>query len=249
MTLAARLFHLSDIHFGVEDRGALAWFEDAVAREKPDAVICTGDLTQRARKSEYAAAAQWFARLGVPAVIEPGNHDMPYFNPVERFRTPFRRFGRLAGMVGSELELEHVAVITLRTTVSAQWRWPWSDGVVRARALEEAVEELTRLKGDRRFKIVACHHPLSGPSLTGHNPTKRGHSALQVLVEAGADAVLSGHVHDAFDITHRIAGRELRMIGSGTMSERLRGTPPSYNVLHYDLVHGLSVENRQFGGQ
>jgi 3',5'-cyclic AMP phosphodiesterase CpdA len=68
--MPTRLFHISDVHFGVEDRAALIAVAEAVAREKPDAVVCTGDLTQRAKHSEYAAAQEWFASLGVPVVLE-----------------------------------------------------------------------------------------------------------------------------------------------------------------------------------
>ncbi|MAW99120.1 MAG: metallophosphoesterase, partial [Sphingomonas sp.] len=44
-----RLFHVSDLHFGAEDRSALHWFARLVTDERPDAVIVTGDLTMRAR--------------------------------------------------------------------------------------------------------------------------------------------------------------------------------------------------------
>jgi 3',5'-cyclic AMP phosphodiesterase CpdA len=86
--MTTRLFHISDVHFGVEDHAALDAVARAVAEERPDAVVCTGDLTQRAKHSEYARAAEWFAALGVPVVLEPGNHDMPYYNPWERFTDP-----------------------------------------------------------------------------------------------------------------------------------------------------------------
>ena len=125
------LFHCSDPHFGIENRAALGWFAEAVEKERPAAVICTGDITQRAKHREYAAAREWFAGLGVPLVLEPGNHDMPYFDLVERFRTPFARYDRLASEVASAPELPGIALVPLRTTVSAQWRWPWSDGVIR----------------------------------------------------------------------------------------------------------------------
>jgi len=45
----ARLFHVSDLHFGREDKAAIRWFADLVRSEKPDAVVCTGDLTMRAQ--------------------------------------------------------------------------------------------------------------------------------------------------------------------------------------------------------
>ena len=48
-----RLFHVSDVHFGREDKAAVAWFDALVAAEQPDAVIMTGDLTMRARSREF----------------------------------------------------------------------------------------------------------------------------------------------------------------------------------------------------
>src|SRR4051812_42090198 len=79
--MTTRLFHVSDLHFGREDAAAVARFAEIVRAERPDAVICTGDLTMRARSREFAAATDWLKSLGVPVTIEPGNHDLPYFNP------------------------------------------------------------------------------------------------------------------------------------------------------------------------
>jgi 3',5'-cyclic AMP phosphodiesterase CpdA len=38
-----RLFHISDIHFGAEDRVAIDWFQLCARDERPDAVIVTDD--------------------------------------------------------------------------------------------------------------------------------------------------------------------------------------------------------------
>ena len=175
--MTTRLFHISDVHFGVEDRTALDAFAQAVAEQRPDAVICTGDLTQRAKHSEYAAARQWFASLGVPVVLEVGNHDMPYYNPWERFTDPFRRYDRLNADVGSELASDDVVLVRLRTTVRAQRRFPWSDGVITAGALTETLAALAALKDDPRTIIVIGHHPLLGPEGSQHNPTIGGDCA------------------------------------------------------------------------
>ena len=51
-----KLFHVSDVHFGAEDRAAIAWFAACVADEKPEAVVMTGDLTMRAKPEEFRAA-------------------------------------------------------------------------------------------------------------------------------------------------------------------------------------------------
>ncbi|WP_106640113.1 metallophosphoesterase family protein [Allosphingosinicella vermicomposti] len=227
-----RLFHVSDLHFGRADQDALDWFAGLVEAERPDAVICTGDLTMRARSAEFEAAARWLEALPVPVTVEPGNHDLPYFNPFERMFRPYRRFGRVQKMIERPIDLDGVTVIPLRTTARAQLRHNWSWGVVNEKSLRRAVEMASGSTAGH-VKLVAAHHPLIDKTgVEGRAKTRRGLSALKALAEAGADAVLTGHVHDPFDITHDMAGRAIRMIGAGTLSERVRGSRPSFNELH-----------------
>lgn len=229
--MTTRLFHISDVHFGVEDRAALDAVERAIRDEAPDALVCTGDLTQRAKHREYEAAAQWFGSLGVPIVLEPGNHDMPYYNLVERFTDPYRRYRRLAGIVASDFETEDVVLVSLKTTVRVQPRFPWSDGVVMRRALDQTVARLEQLGSDPRQVIVTAHHPLLGPA-GQKNPTIGGAKAFAAIAAAGADAVLSGHIHRPLDEIREVDGASTRMIGAGTLSTRLRhGAPPSYRLI------------------
>ena len=241
------LFHVSDTHFGVEDRAAMAWFEEAVRQDAPHAVVCTGDLTQRATHEQYAAAAKWFAKLSVPVMVQPGNHDMPYYNLWERFRRPYARFGVLAEAVGAQLELEHAVIVPFDTNVPAQMRWPWSDGVVTRKKLDAAIARLDELRDDPRLKIVACHHPLLPERDGAKNPTIRGELAFAELAAAGATTVLSGHVHFPFDQIRSRENLAMRMVGAGTLSTRLRkGAPPSYNVVRIDRTGLVDVEHRDF---
>ncbi len=226
-----RLFHVSDVHFGVEDPRAHAAFADAVRRERPDGVLCTGDITQRATHKQFSTAAEYFGALDVPVMLFPGNHDMPYYNPLERIFRPYARCERLERQVSQTLELRHAVIVPFNTNGAAQWRWPWSDGVVKASRLDVVRGQLEELRGDHRRKLVACHHPLL-PARDGEtNPTIRGDHAFATIAAAGADAVLTGHVHVPFDQVRERDGHAMRMIGAGTLSTRLRGAPPSYNVL------------------
>lgn len=224
-----RLFHVSDLHFGREDRAAMRWFTALVHTEKPDAVICTGDLTQRARKGEFAAAAEWLGALGVPVTIEPGNHDLPYFNPFARLLDPYRRYRAVAALLDKPIDLPGVMIVPLKTTARLQLR-NLSWGSVSPSGLKAALEILAE-KPAATLAIVACHHPLIRSGHNERGETLHGADALALLAEAGADAVLSGHVHDAFDVAHHDAGRVVRLIGAGTLSERVRTTPPSFNEL------------------
>ena len=142
-----RLFHVSDLHFGREDRAATRWFAGLVHAEKPDAVVCTGDLTMRARKAEFAAAAEWLGDLGVPVTVEPGNHDLPYFNPLARLLDPYRRYRAVETMLERPLDLPGVMIVPLKTTARLQFR-NLSWGRVSRSGLKAALERLVEKPAD-----------------------------------------------------------------------------------------------------
>ncbi|MEE4201246.1 metallophosphoesterase family protein [Erythrobacter sp.] len=230
--MTTRLFHISDVHFGVEDERALAALAAAVDRETPDALVCTGDLTQRATHAQFDAAARWFSDIGVPVILQAGNHDMPYYNLAERFADPYRRYRTLREKVPGELASRDVVFVPLKSTVRAQPRFPWSDGIVTRKALAETLAALEDLPADDRTVIVTAHHPLLGPEGPKSNPTIGGERAFAALAASRADAILSGHVHTPFDEVRERGGNSLRTIGAGTLSTRLRhGAPPSYWTL------------------
>lgn len=227
-----RLFHISDVHFGLEDSTALAWVADCVARERPDAVAITGDLTMRARHREFAAAAAWIRSLGVPVTVEVGNHDLPYFNLAERFLDPYRRFRALQAAVGHGVALPGLALVPLKTTARAQARLNWSKGRVGERSLAACLAAIDALPPGTRA-LVTCHHPLVETGTHGKALTRGGSRALAALAGRSVLAVLSGHVHDAFDLVHETPRGPVRMIGAGTLSQRLRATPAGFNELTF----------------
>ena len=241
MALPLVLFHVSDLHFGYEDRAALDWFMAEVIRERPAAVLCTGDLTMRGTAREFALAREWLAQVPVPVLLEPGNHDVPYYwYPLRRMLAPYTRFRSLRGVIESGRDLPDVAVVSLKTIGRAQLRLNWSKGRVRDRELDQTLHALANQQ-DRALKLVTCHHPLVDADTEGSGSTRGGKRALAALARAGADAVLSGHVHDPFDLMVEADGLPIRLIGAGTLSQRLRATQPSYNRLEWTADGGLKV--------
>jgi len=230
MNAPVTLFHISDLHFGLEDRSAMAWVEQAIRDERPAAVCVTGDLTMRARHAEFRAACQWIGGLQAPVTVEPGNHDMPYFNLVERFVAPYRRFRAIEALLEKELHLGDIHVVPLHTVTRAQPRFPWVDGWVRDAALESCLAAIDALGPDARV-LVTAHHPLPEHGPSGKVLTINGDKAMAALAGRKVLAVLTGHVHDPFDLTAQTAQGPLRMIGAGTLSRRVRSTPPSFNEL------------------
>ncbi len=223
-----RLFHISDLHFGLEDRTALHWFKGCVRREQPDAVLITGDLTMRARAHEFAAACDWIEGLDVPVTVEVGNHDLPYFNPFARFFWPYRRIRRIERLVERRARLAGVAV------VAAQ------DHRARAMAVR-LVERLghpqrARQDADRDRCAAAGHaragHRASSAGRGGDEGARAGpNGGLLEFERSLVDHQARTDVHDAFDLLEPTAAGPIRMIGAGTLSQRIRSTPPSFNEL------------------
>src|ERR1700756_4010731 len=77
--------HLSDLYFGRIDPATVEPILEAVRNLKPDVVAISGDLTQRARRQEFADARRFLEKLPEPRVVVPGNHDVPLHNPYSRF--------------------------------------------------------------------------------------------------------------------------------------------------------------------
>ena len=227
------LFHLSDIHFGLEDNKALDWVKQEIAERRPNAVAITGDLTMRARSREYAAACHWIQSLDVPVTVEIGNHDMPYFNLIERFFAPYRRFRAIQGLIEREIDLPGIAIVPLKTAVRAQPRLNWSKGWVSRSALRKCLEALDALPEGKKA-LVTVHHPLREVGTKGTALTANGYKALCEIARRPVAAVLSGHVHDPFDLMENTEHGPVRMIGAGTLSQRVRSTPPSFNEIIWD---------------
>ncbi len=226
-----KLFHVSDVHFGAEDPAALAWFERCVAEERPDAVIMTGDLTMRAKPHEFDAGGKWLRSLGVPVTVEVGNHDIPYYSdPIRRLFSPYKRYGAAERLIEQPLDLPGVSIIPLKTTARAQLRLNWSKGRVSDGALQRALD-LTRQAPKGNLIFVAAHHPLIEGPTRGTARTRNGAEALAALADAGAHAVLTGHVHDPFDVPYQRGDWTVRLIGAGTLSKRLRTSPPAFNEI------------------
>jgi 3',5'-cyclic AMP phosphodiesterase CpdA len=227
------LFHISDIHFGLEDDRALDWVVQEIAEKRPVAIAITGDLTMRARHREFAAACHWIRSLDVPVTVQVGNHDLPYFNLIERFTAPYRRFRAIQSLVEREIELPGLAIVPLKTVRRWQPRWPWSHGWVTDEALARTLTAIDALPPGTRV-LVACHHPLVEAGTRGKAWTMGGDRALAELAKRNVLATLSGHVHDAFDIVSQTPHGPVRMIGAGTLSQRIRSTPQSFNEIVWD---------------
>jgi 3',5'-cyclic AMP phosphodiesterase CpdA len=232
-----KIVQVSDLHFGVENRAAT---EAALARfhaEQPDLVVAAGDLTRDGAVIEFDAARAWLDRAPGPQLATPGNHDTPYLGPgeiLERMLDPWRRYETRFGPAnGGVWRKPGLSVFAVNTARRAQWRMNWSKGAMAKGQVDWLTTQLAAAAGDAR--IVVCHHPLM--ELLGEPMTGRVHGgprAAARLVAAGADLVLSGHIHTPFVAPYPFGDGKTSAVVSGTLSMRQRGSPPSFNVIEIE---------------
>src|SRR3989442_8832434 len=80
--MTVQLLHLSDLHFGgLADVDQIEGLEQMLPDLRPDAVVLTGDLSQRARHGEFqrARALVQTAARTAPVLVIPGNHDVAWW--------------------------------------------------------------------------------------------------------------------------------------------------------------------------
>lgn len=220
-----RIAHLSDPHFGTEEPALLPALAACLADLRPDAVVLSGDVTQRALPAQYAAAGRFLATCPGPRLVIPGNHDAPLWNLPLRLMDPWRDWRRVLALPLQDEIVTQDAVIAGINTADPR---AWKDGRLRQAQLDDLAALFARHAGRRR--IVAMHHPLAPPRSEPASLRGAGR-AREALVAMGVEIVLSGHLH----FTHVApvpAAPGLLSVQAGTcLSTRRRGDGNAFSLI------------------
>jgi 3',5'-cyclic AMP phosphodiesterase CpdA len=226
------LLQISDTHFGTEQPQVVEALVAMAAQQRPDVVVLSGDITQRARPSQFRAARAFVERLGAPVLTIPGNHDIALFDLWSRLNRPYARH---AAVFGQELEPVHATDDLLVIGVNTTRPWRHKHGEVSAIQVERVARLLTAAD-PRQLRVVVVHHPVA-VTLAEDRPNRlRGHAqALQRWATAGADLVMGGHIHLPYVAALQELPRPLWAVQAGTaVSSRVRpGVPNSVNLLRW----------------
>lgn len=240
---------ISDLHFGAHEPAVVAHLHAALAAIRPDLVVVSGDITQRARKAQFAEAALFLERLeadGLRLLIVPGNHDVPLHKPLQRLIWPLRRYTRFIARGRSAWHCDaELAVLGLASAHGLTVK----DGRL-TRVQVRSIGDCFASAPPGAARILVTHHPLvplPGEEKGEIEPALRGAArALGAVKAAGVHLVLAGH-HHAHAVG--IAGPALSIdpgvlvVQAGTATSwRRRRTPNSFNLIRLASPGEVQVE-------
>ncbi len=234
------LLQISDTHFGTERPRVVEALVELTHRLRPDLLVLSGDITQRAKPSQFRAARAFVDRLQVPRVLAiPGNHDISLFNLASRLFAPHARQRRyFSAEITPEFEASDLLVLTLNTTR----RYRHVDGELSRRQIEQVARRLERAS-PQQLRVVVTHQPLAVSRPEDEHDLLHGHArAIRRWAAAGADLLLSGHIHlpavQALHLREPRLPRPLWGVQAGTaLSSRIRHEADnSVNLIRSDAL-------------
>jgi 3',5'-cyclic AMP phosphodiesterase CpdA len=226
------LLQVSDTHFGMALPEVVEALVALAQQQRPDLVVLSGDITQRARPAEFEAARHCMARLAAPLLAVPGNHDVPLFQLWERLRRPHARY---AAAFGADLAPVFESAGLLVQGVNTTRAWRHEHGEVSSEQIAQVSQRLRQATA-AQLRVVVVHQPLAVPSPAERRHLLRGHQAArQAWAAAGADLVLGGHIHLPGVVPLQPGPRPIWVVQAGTaVSSRVRrGQPQSVNLLRW----------------
>jgi Icc protein len=197
MTLIA---HMTDLH--LRPRGLACYrvsdtnmFAERAIRSllalnpRPDALVVTGDLTDRSDPREYAVGRELLSRLDMPVYLLPGNHDS-----TEGMRREMSDFPGISenktGKIFYAADIGGVQLIALDTFLPGK-----PEGEVGA---EQLAWLDSKLRESQKPTLIALHHP---PALSGiTHMDNMGLIDADALAEVIApchhvERLICGHLH------------------------------------------------------
>jgi 3',5'-cyclic AMP phosphodiesterase CpdA len=245
-----KLVHISDLHFGKENKSAAEDLIKDINGISPDLVVVSGDLTQRARTNQFKAAKKYLDRIHFKKIVTPGNHDIPLFDIFRRFFLPLNRFKKFITNDMSPFYIDdEIAVMGINSARSLTWK----NGRISPEQIREIEKKLCAVENSL-LKILVTHHPfIPPPGDPGIDLVGRSAKALVVIDECKVDLLLAGHLHHGYSGDVRPfypkSTRSIISVQAGTaISNRIREEPNAYNFFSITKEH-FTIEIKTWNGK
>ncbi len=233
------VLQISDPHFGTEQPPVVEALVALTRQQRPDLLVLSGDITQRARPAQFRAAGTFVDRLGLPVLAIPGNHDIPLFDVWARWRDPYAHY---SAAFGTNLEPVYTSSDLMVVCVNTTRAWRHKQGDVSERQIDRVASAFAGAAA-AQLRVVVVHQPVAVTRAEDVPNLLRGHArAVQRWSAAGVDLVLGGHIHLPYVLPLPSLARPMWAVQAGTsVSSRVRkGAPNSVNLLRWgkDLSPG-----------
>jgi 3',5'-cyclic AMP phosphodiesterase CpdA len=253
--MRTRILQISDLHFGPPFVPEVA---ESLLRTIPsleaDAIVVSGDLTQRAKRHQFEEARRFLDRLpDLPMMVIPGNHDVPLWRIFERLVKPLHLYCEIITPdLNPVMQVNNVLLVGLDSTSP---RRTISNGRLHRDQLQRCEKVFAEAPDDTVRMIVAHHHFAPGPDYLYDRAMPKSRRAIDCFVDEGVEMILGGHLHrsyignslDFFPGNHRDRGIIIVQCGTST-SSRGRGRERDENT--FNLVEAgpdtLSVTHYMF---
>lgn len=248
--MAFTLAHASDIHFGaIDDARIVDALVETINAANVDLVCLSGDLTQRARRREFAAATAMIERFTAPVLVVPGNHDVyQWWSPLKRVFRPTRRYERLVSRnLTPTFERAGLSVLGIN---SAHGRTRKGGRI--SSSMRAAMQAFFGSKAASDFKVLVLHHHLMRVAALGpHDVSRKAARTLGLARSLGVDLILCGHLHvshvehvEAVGTTRRV------VIASAGTATSTRGRRHHRDTNFFNLVRvtddAFEVDEQRF---
>jgi len=252
--VTVQILHLSDPHFGgLADIRQIEAVERMIPDLRPDAVVISGDVAQRARHGEFQRARAFvnLARETSPVHIMPGNHDVQWwwrpFIPFDKRAIYTKYRGYFGDDLTPTLTIPGAVIASALTSHGMAWgsltmtlRDIAVKGHLPKREMERVQQVFAAAPGDAARVLVLHHNVLRG-DISQRMGLSRWKRAQRRIVESGADVVLCGHDHQ--ESADTLGGRVV-VSTAGTISTRSRGGRPS--CFNFVTIEAAAVQVTMF---
>jgi len=221
-----KLLQISDLHFGPPFLPKVGEAVLQLAPQlTPDAVVISGDFTQRAKPEQFAAARAFLDRLpNVPKVVVPGNHDVPLYRIKERLLNPHGHYRRyISESLDGTWHLDGAIVVGLNSTAP---RRAITNGRISDQQLEYCEAAFGKANNGQAKIVVAHHHFAPAPDYQRDQVMPKTRRTMKRLFDMGVDLILGGHLHrsyigDSLDIyPHKFGHQGIIIVQCGTTTSR-----------------------------
>lgn len=239
-----RIIHISDLHFGMHNPEIIEPFFEDIALLKPEMIIISGDLTQRARPEQFQQLSGFLQRLPVPQLIVPGNHDIPIYNLFSRFINPFKRY---TDYISPQLEVSFSNHEVNILGVNSVTPYRMKDGALSHKTLELIKNYFSA--DTEQLNILFFHHNLKYFSGM-HHPLNNAEELIQYLKECPIHLVCTGHLHYAnLQIFNKNQGLRCVLVHAGSaFCQRTANGKNSFYFINTDRLR-CSIDWRVFANQ